>query len=52
MLKRNYFYSSADLNQIDKLFQEFDNMLVPNLSPENVFALLDASSILWRLNVS
>ena len=52
---KGYLYNLLcfpDLNQIDNLFQEFDDMLVPNLSSENSFALLDASAILWRLNVS
>ena len=41
-----------DLNQIDTVLQEFDNILLPNLMPENVQTLLDAASLLWRFNVS
>ena len=41
-----------DLNQIDTVLQEFDNILLPNLMPENVQNLLDAASLLWRFNVS
>ncbi len=42
---------TTDLNQIDKLFEEYDKSLLPNISPNNAFGLLDASSLLWRLNV-
>ena len=41
-----------DLNQIDNLLQEFDDMIVPYMAAENIFALIDASALLWRLNVS
>ena len=41
-----------DLNQIDNLLQEFDDMLVPYMAAENIFALIDAAALLWRLNVS
>ena len=40
-----------DLNQIEDLFAEYDKSLLPNISADNVFGLLDASSLLWRLNV-
>lgn len=42
----------TDLDQIDELFAEYDQTLAPNVSSDNPFALLDASSLLWRLNVS
>ena len=41
-----------DLNQTDKILEEFDQVMAPNMKPGNMFQLLDASSLLWRLNVS
>ncbi|XP_011410522.1 PREDICTED: tetratricopeptide repeat protein 38-like [Amphimedon queenslandica] len=40
-----------DLNQTDKILKEFDQVMAPNMKPGNMFQLLDASSLLWRLNV-
>lgn len=45
-------FAIPDLGQIDKVLEEFDTVFVPNLTPGNFFPLLDASSLLWRMNVS
>ena len=51
----NFFYISPsmvlDLGDMESLFREFDNVLFENATPENAFGLLDATSLLWRLNV-
>ena len=39
------------MNEIDKIFTEYDKMLVPKIETTNILQLLDAASILWRLNV-
>ena len=36
---------------MDSLFREFDSVIFESATPENPFALLDATSLLWRLNV-
>ena len=36
---------------MESLFHEFDEVLFENAKPENAFGLLDAASLLWRLNV-
>ena len=41
-----------DLGDMESLFHEFDNVLFENATPENPFGLLDATSLLWRLNVT
>ena len=43
---------SIDLEQLDKVLEEYDLVIAPSLSPNNLSGLLDASSMLWRLNVS
>lgn len=41
----------VDLGDMESLFHEFDNVLFEKATPDNAFGLLDASSLLWRLNV-
>ena len=41
-----------DLGDMESLFREFDNVLFENATPDNPFGLLDATSLLWRLNVT
>ena len=36
---------------MESLFREFDDVLFENAKADNSFGLLDASSLLWRLNV-
>ncbi len=50
--RRNlYCVLCADMGDTDALFSEYDNTLSKNVSSSNLFGLLDASSLLWRLNV-
>ncbi len=42
-------FSSADMGDIDAVFSEYDNTLSNNVIC--LSDLLDASSLLWRLNV-
>ena len=41
----------VDLNEIDKILIEYDKTIVPKIATSNFLGLLDAASILWRLNV-
>ena len=41
----------TDLNNTDKILEEFDSVTAPCMDSKNLFQLLDASSLLWRLNV-
>ena len=41
----------SDLGDMDSLFHEFDNVIFESATADNSFGLLDASSLLWRLNV-
>ena len=41
----------ADTGDIDRVLQVYDTELAPKLSSENLTCLVDASSLLWRLNV-
>lgn len=41
----------SDLGDIDALLAEYDKSLSKKVSADNTFGLLDATSILWRLNV-
>ena len=36
---------------MDSLFHEFDSVIFESATSKNPFALLDATSLLWRLNV-
>lgn len=42
---------TVDLNDIDATLEEYDCNLVHKATPDNLFGLLDASSLLWRLEV-
>ena len=42
----------TDLNNTDKILEEFDSVMAPCMDSNNLFQLLDATSLLWRLNVS
>ena len=42
--------SYADLGDTESVFREFDNQMFEKATAENLFGLLDASSLLWRLN--
>ena len=37
---------------MDLLFHEYDNCLSKNVTADNLFGILDASSLLWRLEVT
>ena len=39
-----------DLEDIESVFREFDSIIFERATAENLFGLLDASSLLWRLN--
>ena len=39
-----------DLGEMDSLFYEFDHELAKVVTPDNPFVLMDAVSLLWRLN--
>ena len=45
------FLSCTDLDDMDALLKEYDDNLVHEVSADNLFGLLDASSLLWRLEV-
>lgn len=49
---KNYIGLSfyLDLGDTESMFREFDNVIFENATNENWFGLLDASSLLWRLN--
>ncbi len=51
-VKFNKFLHCIDLNEIDKLFIEYDKTIAPKITADDILGLLDAASILWRLNVS
>ena len=42
----------TDLGDMDAVFREYDSNLSKNVITENLFGLLDASSLLWRLEVT
>ena len=42
---------SVDLGDVDKVLEEYDNVMQERAVPENAFGLVDASSLLWRLEV-
>ncbi len=46
------FIELLDLGDIDDVFREYDANLSKNVITANLFGLLDASSLLWRLEVS
>ena len=41
-----------DMGDTESILSVYDKTLSKNVSPQNLFGLLDASSLLWRLNVS
>lgn len=43
--------SSPDLGDIDSVLLEFDNVLADKATADNHRGLIDAASLLWRLNV-
>ncbi len=44
-------FISLDLGDVSKVLEEFDTHLKPKANKDNLFGLLDASSLLWRLEV-
>lgn len=46
-----YIHVCIDMGDTDSVFAEYDKTLSKNVSSANLFGLLDASSLLWRLNV-
>jgi hypothetical protein len=42
----------VDQGNIDALLSEYDNNLSKKVSSSNLFALLDATSLLWRLDIT
>lgn len=42
----------TDMGDVDSMFHEYDNCLTNNVTTDNLFGLLDASSLLWRLEVT
>ena len=47
----NFGIFLVDLDDMDTLLKEYDGNLVNKVTPDNLFGLLDASSLLWRLEV-
>ena len=47
-----YNFFLVDIGDIDSVFHEYDSNMSQNVITENLFGLLDASSLLWRLEVS
>ena len=45
------FEHCIDLGDMESLFREFDDVLFKRAVADNRLGLLDASSLLWRLNV-
>ena len=43
--------SLSDLGDTESVLREFDSILNERATPENYFGLLDAASLLWRLNI-
>jgi hypothetical protein len=41
-----------DMGQYDKILKEYDTVMLPGLTSENAFGLVDASSLLWRLELA
>eukprot|EP00731_Ephydatia_muelleri_P026042 Em0018g142a len=41
-----------DLGNMEGVFHEFDTVLCDQLQPDNLFGLVDAIALLWRLNVA
>ena len=41
----------ADLDDIEALLREYDDNLVHRVTTDNMLGLVDASSLLWRLEV-
>ena len=41
-----------DQNNFSELFHEFDTVLCSLLEPDDLYGLVDAISLLWRLNVA
>ena len=46
-----YIVCVIDLGDEESIFREFDSVILERVSSDNLFGLLDASSLLWRLNV-
>ena len=42
----------VDMGQTDKVLEEYDNVLQYSAVEDNAFGLIDATSLLWRLEVS
>ena len=55
-INKRYHYSEfcfcIELGETGKIFDEYDSTMEKNVLPGNLFPLLDASSLLWRLQVS
>ena len=49
-IDKSHSLCCTDLGDRESLFHEFDTVLFEKVSAENIFGLLDASSLLWRLN--
>ena len=41
----------ADLDDTEALLREYDDNLIHKATPDNMLCLIDASSLLWRLEV-
>ena len=42
----------ADQGNLVEMYNEFDTVMCDLLEPDNLFGLMDAASLLWRLNVA
>ena len=51
MLRLILIFFITDLDDMDTLLKEYDGNLVNKVTSGNLFGLLDASSLLWRLEV-
>ena len=47
----NTLSTSSDLGDIDAVFREFDSVMYENATPDNMLALVDGTSLLWRLDL-
>ena len=44
-------FCNSDLDNVEALLKEYDDNMIHRATPDNVLGLIDASSLLWRLEV-
>ena len=47
-----YLFYFIDVDNFDVLLKEYDSNIARKVTPDNLLAILDATSLLWRLHVS